>query len=78
MLDTISKYGKDKKVTETSQNGYTKGKSCLTNLTLLLDKKTGSMAEGRAEDVGHLDFMSKATLSLPQHPANQSADVWSG
>ena len=32
ILDTISKYRKDKKVTEISQNGYTKGKSCLTNL----------------------------------------------
>jgi len=56
-LDTISK---DKKVTETSQNGYIKGKSCLTNLTALRDEKTGSAAEGRAGGVGHPDFMSKA------------------
>ena len=62
ILDTISKHRKDKKVTETSQNGYTTGKSHLTNLTPLWDEKTGSAAEGRAGSLVHLAFMSKAVL----------------
>lgn len=37
------------------------------------DKETGSVAEGRAGGVGHLDFVSKAMLSLPKHPSNQNA-----
>lgn len=48
IVDTISNDRKDKKVTETSQNGYIKGKSCLTNLTPFWDEKSGSVAEERA------------------------------
>lgn len=33
ILGTVSKCRKNKKETETSQNGYSKGKSCLTNMT---------------------------------------------
>ena len=36
ILDIISKYRKDKKETETRQNGDIKGESHLTNLTPLL------------------------------------------
>lgn len=78
ILDTVFKYRKDKKVTETSQNRYTKGKSRLTNLTPFWDEKTGSAAKGRAGGVGHLDFVSKAMASLPQHRSDQSAEVWPG
>lgn len=38
------------------------------------DKQTSSVAEGGAAGVGHLDFMSKAMLRLPQHPSNE--DAW--
>lgn len=47
ILDTISKHREDKDMTETHQNGYTKGKSHLTNLTPLWDERTVSVAEGK-------------------------------
>lgn len=62
ILNTVSNYRKDNKVTKISRNGYIKGKSCLTNLTSLWDEKTVSVAEGRAGGVTYLDFMSKVML----------------
>jgi len=37
-LENICKHINDKKVTETSQQGFMKGKSCLTNLNAFYDK----------------------------------------
>ncbi|PKU43583.1 rna-directed dna polymerase from mobile element jockey- hypothetical protein [Limosa lapponica baueri] len=59
VLAIISKHMEEKKAIRSSQHGFTKGKSCLTNLIAFYDGITGWIDEGRAVDVVYLDF-SKA------------------
>ncbi|PKU46160.1 rna-directed dna polymerase from mobile element jockey-like [Limosa lapponica baueri] len=59
VLDVISKRIEDQEVIGSGQHGFTKGKSCLTNVIAFYDVITGWLAEGRAADVIYLDF-SKA------------------
>jgi len=59
ILDVITKPVEEKKVIRSSQHGFTKGKSYLTNLIAFYDGMTGWVDEGRAMDVVYLDF-SKA------------------
>jgi len=59
ILDVIVKQVEEKKVIMSSQQGFTKGKSCLTNLITFCDGMTGWVDEGRAVDVVYLNF-SKA------------------
>ena len=59
ILGVINKQVEEKKVLRSSQHGFTKGKSCLTNLIDFYDGMTGWVDEGRAVDVVYLDF-SKA------------------
>ena len=56
ILEAVIKQVEEKKVIRSSQHGFTKGKSCLTNLIAFYD---GWVDEGRAMDVVYLDF-SKA------------------
>jgi len=59
ILEVINKQVEEKKVIRSSQHGFTKGKSCLTNLIAFYDDMTGWVDEGRAVDVVYLVF-SKA------------------
>ncbi|XP_064909576.1 gamma-1-syntrophin isoform X3 [Columba livia] len=59
ILGAISRHIKDKRVIRGSQHGFTKGKSCLTNLIAFYENVTRWMNDGRAVDVVYLDF-SKA------------------
>jgi len=59
ILEVIIKQAEEKKVIRSSQHGFTKGKSRLTNLIASCDGMTGWADEGRAVDVVSLDF-SKA------------------
>jgi len=59
ILEVIIKQVEEKKVMRSSQHGFTKGKSCLTNLIAFYDGMTGWVDEGKAMDVVYLDF-SKA------------------
>jgi len=59
ILDVINKQVEEKKVIRSSQHGFIKGKSCLTNPIAFYDGMTAWEDEGRAVDVVDLDF-SKA------------------
>ncbi|CAM5110577.1 unnamed protein product [Eretmochelys imbricata] len=59
LKESILKHLEERKVIRNSQPGFTKGKSCLTNLIAFYDEITGSVDEGKAVDVLFLDF-SKA------------------
>jgi len=56
ILEVINKQVEEKKVIRSSQHGFTKGKSCLTNLIAFYDGMTGWVDEGRAMDVVYLNF----------------------
>jgi len=58
-LDVIMKQVEEKKVIRSNQHGFTRGKSCLTNVIAFYDGMTVWVDEGRAVDVVYLDF-SKA------------------
>ncbi|CAM4580250.1 unnamed protein product [Lepidochelys kempii] len=59
LKESVLKHSEEKKVIRNSQHGFTKGKSCLTNLIAFYDEIIGSVDEGKAVDVLFLDF-SKA------------------
>ncbi|CAM4572640.1 unnamed protein product [Lepidochelys kempii] len=59
LKESILKHLEGRKVIRNSQHGFTKGKSCLTNLIAFYDEITGSVDDGKAVDVLFLDF-SKA------------------
>ncbi|CAM4608179.1 unnamed protein product [Caretta caretta] len=56
LKESILKHLEERKMIRNSQYGFTKGKSCLTNLTAFYDEITGSVDEGKAVDVLFLDF----------------------
>ncbi|CAM4561752.1 unnamed protein product [Caretta caretta] len=59
LKESILKHFEERKVIRKSQHGFTKGKSCLTNLIASYDEITGAVDEGKAVDMLFLDF-SKA------------------
>jgi len=63
ILDVICKQEEEKKVVRSSQHGFTKGKSCLTNLIASCDGITSWVDERRAEDVICFDCRAFDTVS---------------
>ncbi|CAM4512414.1 unnamed protein product [Caretta caretta] len=59
LKESILKHLEERKLIRNSQHGFTKGKSCLSNLIAFYDEITGSVDMGKAVDVIYLDF-SKA------------------
>lgn len=55
VLEMIFRHRKNKKVSRCSHHGFTKGKSCLPNLTTFCGEMTGLVDEGRIVDIVYLN-----------------------
>ena len=75
-LREITQHVQDNREIRPSQHGFTKDRSCLTNL-ISYDLVTHLVDEGKAVDVVHLDF-SKALDSLPQYSLAETGSLWLG
>jgi len=64
ILSTLKGHVKDNQEIRTSQNGFMKGRTCLTNLISFYDQVTHLVDEGKTVDVVYLDF-SKAFDTIP-------------
>lgn len=67
---------KEKKVIRNSQCGYSKNKSCLTNLILFYDKIIALVDKGRGMEGIYLDFSKNIQHSFPECLKTDSKPLW--
>jgi len=66
LVEVMPKYMQDREVLRDSQQGFTQGKLCLTNLVAFYDGANASMNKGTATEVLYMDFW-KAFDTVPHN-----------
>jgi len=64
LLETVLRHAKNKELTGDSQQGFTKDRSCLTNLVAFYNRVAALVNKGRATDIICVD-LSKAFDIVP-------------